>query len=388
MQAQTHPSLQSDDIGELVKALAAVQGLLTPAVKETNNPFYDKKYANLESVWQSCRQLLADNGLTVMQSGIENSERNFDRMVPKFNEKSKTLIDTLVICEVVTLETLISHSSGQWKRGLMGCTIVDSNPQKVGGAVTYLRRYGLAAMLGIVTDDDDGEAAMGRSGSAKSKAKTPAPRRQAAAPAAKTATSTTPGGAQHTAAETPPPRRAAPAPQAKTEASGDDNFEKGRQQIMNLMHLRGREVYGREKWEEVRTQVIVDATGGRVMNSENMTDDEVHHVIKWLEGLLEGGDPAKVEDDLAMGDATPTAGADEFPHGANVEEQTLPVPVGQEPWGATVIHFGKLKGVALGDLNAESLKWWQENWYPKAFQGSVSQENLDLREALNTSMDG
>ena len=58
---------QSDSITNLAIALSIVQGKLTHAIKDSNNPFFKSKYADLESVWDSCRSLLSENGLAVMQ---------------------------------------------------------------------------------------------------------------------------------------------------------------------------------------------------------------------------------------------------------------------------------------------------------------------------------
>ena len=58
---------QSDSIANLALALSIVQGKLTYAVKDSANPFFKSKYADLESVWGACRELLSQNGLAVMQ---------------------------------------------------------------------------------------------------------------------------------------------------------------------------------------------------------------------------------------------------------------------------------------------------------------------------------
>ena len=57
----------SESIAKLATALSIVQGKLTHAKKDSANPFFKSKYADLESVWDACRSLLAENGLCVMQ---------------------------------------------------------------------------------------------------------------------------------------------------------------------------------------------------------------------------------------------------------------------------------------------------------------------------------
>lgn len=127
---------KSESIGNLSKALTAVQAALKPAVKDSNNPFFKSKYADLNSVWDSCRQLLADNGLSVIQGnsvGLDNT---------------------------VIVETILAHESGEWIQSELSLPLAKHDPQGVGSAVTYGRRYGLAAAVGIVADvDDDGNAA-------------------------------------------------------------------------------------------------------------------------------------------------------------------------------------------------------------------------------------
>lgn len=127
---------KSDSIGNLSKALTAVQAALKPAIKDSNNPFFKSKYADLNSVWDSCRELLAANGLSVIQGnsvGLDNT---------------------------VIVETILAHESGEWIQSELSLPLAKHDPQGVGSAVTYGRRYGLAAAVGIVADvDDDGNAA-------------------------------------------------------------------------------------------------------------------------------------------------------------------------------------------------------------------------------------
>lgn len=132
---------KSETIGALAKALSKVQGQLRPAIKDAKNPFFKSNYADLNSVWDSCRQLLTENGLSVAQLNkpAENG---------------------------VIIETLLMHESGEWISGEMFLPLTKQDAQSVGSAVTYGRRYGLAAVVGIVADeDDDANAAQPRQGS-------------------------------------------------------------------------------------------------------------------------------------------------------------------------------------------------------------------------------
>jgi len=126
---------QSESIANLAKALSIVQGKLTYATKDSANPFFKSRYADLESVWDSCRSLLAENGLAVMQFPGEY----FDG--------------------TMSLTTVLSHSSGEWISKEMSLPVTKPDAQGAGSALTYMRRYALAAVVGVVQADDDGNAA-------------------------------------------------------------------------------------------------------------------------------------------------------------------------------------------------------------------------------------
>ena len=61
-----------------------------------------------------------------------------------------------------TIVTRLLHSSGQWIEGETAVRAKDDSAQAMGSAITYARRYGLAAMVGVYQTDDDAEAAQGR----------------------------------------------------------------------------------------------------------------------------------------------------------------------------------------------------------------------------------
>ena len=137
--------LQSEFIANLTLALATVQGKMSHAVKDSANPFFKSKYADLESVWGACRDLLSANGLAVMQfPGL-------------YSELDKSM----------SLTTIISHKSGEWISqemsvpcGMLGRDgVLKLDAQAAGSAISYMRRYSLAAVVGVVQSDDDGNAA-------------------------------------------------------------------------------------------------------------------------------------------------------------------------------------------------------------------------------------
>ena len=128
---------QSESIANLALALSIVQGKLTHAKKDSANPFFKSKYADLESVWDSCRELLANNGLAVMQ------------FPGTYSDLDKSM----------SLTTIISHKSGEWISQEMSVPVTKPDAQGAGSALTYMRRYALAAVVGVVQADDDGNAA-------------------------------------------------------------------------------------------------------------------------------------------------------------------------------------------------------------------------------------
>ena len=127
--------MQSEQIGELAAALAKAQAVMQGATKDATNPHFKSKYADLASIWDACRKPLSDNGLAVVQSPVDAEAGS------------------------VGLTTTLLHSSGQWISATVSAPLQQNTAQAVGSAITYLRRYALAAMVGVAPDDDDGNAA-------------------------------------------------------------------------------------------------------------------------------------------------------------------------------------------------------------------------------------
>ena len=139
---------QSESISNLTLALSIVQGKMSHAVKDSANPFFKSKYADLESVWDVCRSLLSENGLAVMQFP---GDINFVQL-----EKDNGDVN---IATKMSLTTIISHKSGEWISKEMSVPVTKPDAQGAGSALTYMRRYALAAVVGVVQADDDGNAA-------------------------------------------------------------------------------------------------------------------------------------------------------------------------------------------------------------------------------------
>ncbi|MGI9297060.1 MAG: ERF family protein [Gammaproteobacteria bacterium] len=127
---------QTDSLNELASALAKAQGQIKSALKDSTNPHFKSKYADLTAVWEACREPLSQNGLSIIQRGTG-------------------------VNGVFVMRTRLLHSSGQWIEGDVPCITGTNNKnemQALGSAITYARRYGLMSMVGIAPDDDDGNA--------------------------------------------------------------------------------------------------------------------------------------------------------------------------------------------------------------------------------------
>lgn len=129
----------SQEIGSFAAALAKAQSEIKGALKDSDNPFFRSKYADLSSVWEACRMPLTKNELSVIQTISGDSDN-------------------------IIVTTMLIHSSGQWVKDSLTMAPVKKDPQGAGSAITYARRYALAAIAGVAPEDDDGNAASGKSG--------------------------------------------------------------------------------------------------------------------------------------------------------------------------------------------------------------------------------
>jgi hypothetical protein len=118
----------SDSINELATALAIAQGQIEPADKDGKS--HQAKYATLLSVREISRNALAKNDLSIIQA-------------PFFEEGR------------VGVVTRLMHKTGQWIETEISIKVMKDDAHSIGSAITYGRRYGMSAILGIVADDDD-----------------------------------------------------------------------------------------------------------------------------------------------------------------------------------------------------------------------------------------
>ena len=120
----------------IAAALAAAQAQMGKALKQSSNPHFRSKYADLGNVMDACMPALNANGIAVFQPVGRDEHGMF-------------------------LKTILRHADSEtWlEDGGMPLIVNKNDMQGLGSALTYARRYGLMSMVGIAPEDDDGNAA-------------------------------------------------------------------------------------------------------------------------------------------------------------------------------------------------------------------------------------
>lgn len=133
----------SEELNQIAAALAKAQGSMKAAIKKTVNESFGSRYADLTACLNAALPALTDNGIAICQS-------------PGLPEEQAEGAGYGVM-----IHTLLLHSSGQWVKGSFFMPCANRyDAQAIGSAITYGKRYALAAMVGLPTVDDDGNAAM------------------------------------------------------------------------------------------------------------------------------------------------------------------------------------------------------------------------------------
>ena len=126
---------QSSSIANIAAALVKAQAQFKVCIKDSNNPFFKSKYADLSTCMEAVKESLVENGLAILQ-------------LPADNDRG-----------IVLLETVLLHVSGEWISSLLPMPTAKSDPQAFGAAITYARRFALCSILGLTPEDDDGNSA-------------------------------------------------------------------------------------------------------------------------------------------------------------------------------------------------------------------------------------
>ncbi len=128
----------SETLGEIAPAWSKASADIGGAKKDAKNPHFKSTYTTLASVIDAAREALKANDLFVVQS------------------------PGAIVDGAIQMRTRILHKSGEWIETLCEVPLGKRDPQGVGSAQTYARRYALSAALNIPAVDDDGEAATER----------------------------------------------------------------------------------------------------------------------------------------------------------------------------------------------------------------------------------
>ena len=123
---------KSESIKQLAAALAVFHIKVDVIKKDAKNPFFKSTYASLSNILDAIKIPLAESDLSFSQHPMgENG-----------------------------LSTILMHKSGEWIGSHFTMKPVKNDPQGIGSCITYMRRYALAAILGLnIDEDDDGNAA-------------------------------------------------------------------------------------------------------------------------------------------------------------------------------------------------------------------------------------
>jgi len=144
---------RSESIVEISKALNQFHKIVEQPAKSAANPFFKSSYVPLEDVVEAITTACEEIGLSFTQWALTDDEGK------------------------VGVATLLMHESGEWIEYppvMIRPSKVD--PQQLGSAITYLKRYTLSAVFGITSDkDDDGEKAMNRNSQGKPQYQTMTP---------------------------------------------------------------------------------------------------------------------------------------------------------------------------------------------------------------------
>jgi len=122
--------IHSTETKEIFAALVKAQAEMPTAPKDGNNPHFRSKYATLQSIAETAKPVLKKHGLAITQT-FENA------------------------CDGISIVTTLVHESGQYISGSLYLKAQKNDPQGYGSAITYGRRYAMAAILGMVADEDD-----------------------------------------------------------------------------------------------------------------------------------------------------------------------------------------------------------------------------------------
>jgi hypothetical protein len=128
----------SESLKNISPAIAKAQAAIHGVVANQKNPFFNSMYADMDACWKAVKGPLLSEGIALVQTM---------GFIPG---AGPTVITTLL------------HESGEYISGEQPVCAKSDDPQALGAAITYARRYGLSAIISLVEVDDDAEKSMGR----------------------------------------------------------------------------------------------------------------------------------------------------------------------------------------------------------------------------------
>lgn len=226
------------DAKTIAAAFIAARGEMSATVsKDAKGNF--GRYVTLAAIVEATTPAFAKHGLAIVQEAGRNEEG-------------------------VTVDTWLIHESGATMQfGTLTIPLGDGKPQTVGSALTYGRRYALAAVCGLAPDDDDGQAAQD---SYKPRNAPRMAQRAVEPPAADTA---------HDELWEP---EEAPAPAALKDKVVS-------QAQLSRLHILGQQVYG-DAWDEQRKRLVESVSKGAITSSKQLSPDEATTLIRGIESKL------------------------------------------------------------------------------------------------------
>lgn len=126
---------EQTSISQFAKAFIEAQKEMGNATKDSANPFFKSKYADLNSIREACLPALNKHGIAVLQPIVQVEGKNY-------------------------VKTLLLHESGEFMECLTEIIFAKQNDaQAQGSGITYARRYGLQSLVNVGAEDDDGNKA-------------------------------------------------------------------------------------------------------------------------------------------------------------------------------------------------------------------------------------
>ena len=129
---------KSESIKNIAIAMCKAQKEMGGAIKGAENPFFKSNYADLGEVIRVVKEPFANNGLSFVQFPINDGDK-------------------------IGVETILMHESGEWLSGKFTVKATKQDAQGAGSVITYCKRYGLQAVAGVPSEDDDGNSASNKS---------------------------------------------------------------------------------------------------------------------------------------------------------------------------------------------------------------------------------